>query len=64
MPREHPDYRNNFEMLNELFPGKCMLSVEDVMAVTGYKSQNAVRNNYPIVRGRISKAQLARLMCN
>jgi hypothetical protein len=64
MPREHPDYRNNLELLNDLFPGKLMLTVEDVMVVTGYKSANSVRHNYPIVRGMISKAQFARLMCN
>lgn len=64
MPREHLDYRNNIEQLNRLFPEKEMLTVPEVMQVTGYKSAASVRSNFPIVRGRISKAQLARLMCH
>lgn len=64
MPREHPDYRGNLETLNMMFPEKCMLTVKDLMAVLGCKSEGPVRRKFPIKDGKISKAQAARLMCN
>lgn len=64
MAREHPDYRNNIEQLNRYFPDKEMLTAREIMPILGYKSETSVRANYPMTRGKISKAKLARLMCD
>lgn len=63
MPREKIDFRPNYAALNEHFPNREMLTVRDVMAVYGC-SRASVYRNFPIVNGKISKAKLARLMCD
>lgn len=63
MGREHPDYRNNIEQLNRLYPDREMLTVAEVMQIMGYKSQNTAKKHVPFVNRRVSKATLARLMC-
>lgn len=63
MPREYPDYRNTIEQLNRLFPERELLTVKEVMQVTGYKSVNTVKKRFPVNNGRINKATLARCMC-
>lgn len=63
MPREKEGYRDNLELLNARFPDHDMLTIAEVMQVTGYKSKDTVRKYYPFVNGRISKPALARKMC-
>lgn len=65
MPREHPDYRANIELLNQRFPDHDMLTREEVLQVTGYKNMNTMLKylGKSFVNKRISKAALARYMC-
>ena len=63
MPREHQDYRNNIEQLNRLFPARELLNVSDVMSVTG-RCRSTVKKYYMPATRTISKAALARLLCN
>ena len=63
MPREYPDYRNTVEQLNRLFPERELLTVKEVMQITGYKSVNTVKKHFPVSNGKINKATLARIMC-
>ena len=61
--REHIDYRNNLERLNELFPETEMLNVMQAAQVMGYKTRDTARRKLPFHDRRISKATLARIMC-
>lgn len=60
MPRELPDYRNPIEQLNMLFPGRELLTVPEVMQITGYKSRSSIYKFFSVVNGRVNKATLAR----
>lgn len=62
MAREFPDYRNTIEQLNRLYPDKELLTMEEVMKITGYKSRDSVRKHFPFVNRRINKATLARCL--
>ena len=59
MAREFPDYRNTIEQLNRIYPDKELLTMEEVMKITGYKSKDSVRKYFPFVNRRINKATLA-----
>lgn len=63
MGREKEDYRSNIEQLNRHFPDHEMLTMKEVMAVTGYRSKDTVKKYIRFVNGRVSKAALARYMC-
>lgn len=63
MAREKEDFRDNLALLNDRFPDHDMLTVEEIMIVTGYKSKNSVRKIFPLVNARLSKVALARWMC-
>lgn len=65
MVREHPDYRNIIEQLNLTFPGRELLTIEDVMQFTGYTSRTTVTKYYGkgFKNRRITKCALARMMC-
>ena len=65
MAREKECYRENLEILNNRYPDHDMLTMEELMQVTGYKSINTVRKHFGkiLVNKRISKAALARWMC-
>lgn len=65
MAREKEDYRANLEILNARYPEHDMLSIEEIMEVTGYTSRSTIRKYLgPMLVGkRISKAVLARFMC-
>ena len=63
MAREKEDFRANLEQLNRLIPDREMLTIQEVMQITGYKSPNSVRKHMKLVNGKISKAALARYMC-
>ena len=64
MAREPENYRLNLELLNNRFPDHDMLTREEVMTVTGFKSINTVQKwfNFNKVH-RLSKVDLARWMC-
>lgn len=66
MAREHPDYRNIIEQLNIMYPGRELLTIEEVMKITGYTSRQSVTKFYGsgFKNRRITKAALARLMCS
>lgn len=67
MAREKEGYRDNLELLNEMFPGKAMLSTGDVMQLTGWKKRETVVRHLGkwLVNGAlISKTAVARWMCN
>ena len=49
MAREFPDYRNTIEQLNRLYPDRELLTMEEVMKITGYKSRDSVRKHFPFV---------------
>ena len=63
MPREHPDYRDNLELLNELFPGIAMLNLDQVRDATGWKDYRTIRKYLPVVGERVSKIAVAKMMC-
>ncbi len=64
MAREKEDYRANIEQLNRLFPDREMLTITEVMQITGFKSRDAVKRNIDgFVSKKLSKARLARWMC-
>lgn len=65
MGREKEGYRDNLEILNTRYPDHDMLSIEEMMQVTGYTSKTTIRKYLgPMMVGkRISKAALARYMC-
>lgn len=62
MAREFQDYRNTIEQLNRLYPDKELLTMEEVMKITGYKCKDSVRKYFPFVNRRINKATLARCL--
>lgn len=65
MSREKEGYRENLEFLNTRFPDHDMLTVDEVMQVTGIRTKDTVRKYLGqfYVNRRISKAALARYMC-
>ena len=63
MSREKEDYRANLEILNTRYQDHDMLTIQEIMQVTGYRSVNSVKRNFQLVNRKISKAALARYMC-
>lgn len=65
MAREKEGYRENLELLNNRFPDHDMLTMDEVMVATGYKSKNTILKHIGcfFVNNRISKVYLARYMC-
>jgi hypothetical protein len=65
MSRENECYRENLEILNTRFPDHDMLTIDEVMQVTGIRTKDTVRKYLGqfYVNRRISKAALARYMC-
>ena len=65
MAREKEGYRDNLELLNMRYPDHDMLTVEEVMQVTGIRTKDTVRKHLGqfYVNRRISKVALARYMC-
>lgn len=65
MSRELDGYRDNLELLNSRFPDHDLLSVEEVLQVTGYTDRRTLMKhlgNY-FINNRLSKVFLARYMC-
>jgi len=63
MAREHPDYRATIAQLNRLYPDRELLTVEEVMKITGYKTKDSIRKHFPVHNQRVNKATLARCLC-
>lgn len=65
MAREKDGYRENLELLNMRFPEHDLLTVEEVMQVTGYTDRRSVMKylGKNFVNNRLSKVYLARYMC-
>ena len=65
MAREKEGYRENLEILNELFPGSVMLNMNQVMSVIGCSDRRTLMRKIPKnwVDNRLSKVFLARYMC-
>lgn len=65
MSREKELYRENLEILNIRFPDHDMLTISEVMEVTGIYSRTTFNRRFGgmMVYKRISKAALARYMC-
>lgn len=63
MPREYQDYRETIEQLNRQFPERELLTINDVMRVTGYRSKDTVKKHFPFKNARINKATFARCLC-
>lgn len=65
MGREKEGYRENLELLEQRYPGRLLLTIEEVMEVTGYTSRTTVQKYLGkfFVNHRISKAILARYLC-
>jgi hypothetical protein len=61
MPRERPEYRDNYEALVEHFPNKMLLTAMDVAAYCGIDPRTA-RRRYAIGREGITIPTLARRM--
>lgn len=65
MGREKEGYRETLELLEHRYPGRVLLTIEEVMEVTGYTSRTTVRKYLGkfFVNNRISKVHLARYLC-
>ena len=66
MAREKDGYRYNLEILNNRFPDHDMLSMEEVLQVTGYTDRRTlIKYIGPSYwkNHRLSKAYLALYMC-
>ena len=65
MGREKDGYRENLELLNNRFPDHDLLTMEEVMQVTGYADRRTLLKHLGknFVNHRLSKVFLARYMC-
>lgn len=65
MGREKEGFRENLELLNNRFPSHDMLSMEEVMTVTGYTDRRSLKKylGQYFANKRISKVFVARYMC-
>ena len=64
MAREKDGFRDCMEMLNERFPDKDLLNIEETMRFTGM-SRNTVKKKirFNPVTKRVAKTDLARQVC-
>lgn len=63
MAREKQDFRATLEQLNTQFPGRELLTVDEVRAVTGYTTRDSVRKHFPSVcGGKYNKTTVARIL--
>ena len=63
MAREKTDYRSTIEQLNRLYPDRELLTLEEVKAVTGYRTADSVRKHFPAVcGGKYNKSTVARIL--
>ena len=63
MAREKPDYRSTIEQLNATFPGRELLTLDEMKTITGYKTRDSIIQHFPTVcGGRYTKATVARIL--
>ena len=63
MAREMPDYRATLEQLNAQFPGRELLTLSELMEITGYQTRDSVRKHFPSVcGGKFNKTTVARIL--
>ena len=63
MAREMPDYRATLEQLNAQFPGRELLTLSELMEITGYTTKDSIRRHFPSVcGGKFNKATVARIL--
>ena len=66
MAREHPDYRDNLELLNRRFPDKDFFSVKEIQAYVGWKSDKTAYRHlseYVNASGLAFKTDFAKFLC-
>ena len=64
MSREKEGFRDTIAQLNEMFPGKGMLSTNDVAQFMGVNRRTAVKKiRFNETTGLVTKADLARQVC-
>lgn len=64
MARELIGFRDTLEQLNRTFPGRELLTLQEVQQLTGYKSKTSVMAHFPAVcGGKYNKATVARILC-
>lgn len=62
MSREKKAYRDNLELIMDMFPGKKVLTINEVVQYTG-KNYRTVKKHFPFIDGLgISIATLARIL--
>ena len=59
MAREHPDFRETLARLDEAFPGRELLTREEVAAFLGVNPRT-VKRRYDFPAGRVTKTLVAR----
>lgn len=64
MPREHPDFRDNMELLNQLFPTSALLELRQVQMLTGWKDIRTIKKRLPVIHEQVSKVALAKYLCS
>lgn len=62
MPRERPAYRDNLEDILSFTGGKRILTINDVRQYTGLVNSRTIKRHFPIQKGVISAATLARCL--
>lgn len=64
MGREHPDYRDTIELINEVFPGVGALKVEEVAQFLNVSTKTVKRKlGDRFIGNRLNKVVLAKYMC-
>lgn len=59
MPREKPDYRELLARLDDTFPGRELLTREEIAAFLGVNPRT-VKRRYDFPAGRVAKTAIAR----
>lgn len=59
MAREHPDFRETLARLDEAFPGRELLTREEVATFLGVNPRT-VKRRYDFPAGRVTKTAIAR----
>ena len=59
MAREHPDFRETLARLDEAYPGRELLTREEVASFLGVNPRT-VKRRYDFPKGRVTKTLVAR----
>lgn len=66
MAREKPDYRQNLELINSVYPGKVALTYLEISRLFGYSKVTAQRkwgSHFNKICSGVPVTTIARLMC-